>query len=164
MGEDILKVDEKLLEKIAQSRKEVSEMRGIIITKSVDIDGFIGAIITNYFVIPKMHSNFSLFVSSNPYFSFGLKIDILKKIINELKFEYYANFKDDLTRVNELRNRFAHSIQFGFEGDLAYSAGEKSIKIKKAKEMYDEFMGLYPKVKNELEKILQHIIKEKEND
>ncbi len=97
-------------------------------------------------------------VISDPYFSFGMKINILKKILNEINLKPYDNFKNDLHRLDELRNRFAHAMMFGFEGDLIYPKGEKPIGIKKAKEMYDEFMKIYQKVVEELDKTFWHII------
>jgi len=47
---------------------------------------------------------------------------------------------------------------FGFDGDLIYDKGEKPMGIKKAKEMYDEFISLWAKVIKELDKIFWHII------
>ena len=124
----------------------------------MNIDAHIGAIITNYFVLSDKHSSFSTMVLSDPYFSFGMKINILHKILDKIKWKPYDAFKDDLRRANELRNRFAHSMMYGFEGDLIYPKGEKPMGIKKAKEMYDEFMSLYPKVTEELDKLFGHII------
>ena len=133
-------------------------MRGLIITETVNIDAHIGAIITNYFVLPDKHSSFSTMVLSDPYFSFGMKINILKKILNKIEWKSYDKFKNDLHRIDELRNRFAHSMMFGFDGDLIYPKGEKPMGTKKAKEMYDEFMSIYPKVVKELDNLFWHII------
>lgn len=153
-------MNEELKKKIEQTIKEISDLRGIIITKSIDIDAYVGALITNYFVLSNRQSDFTTMVLSDPYFSFGLKISILKKILNKINWNPYKEFKDDLLRINELRNRFAHSVPFGFDGHLSYPAGEKPMKIKKANEMYDEFMSLYPKVLSELDKIFWFLVEE----
>lgn len=150
--------NDELKKKIFNTKVNVSFLRGLIITEAVNIDAHIGAIITNYFVLPNKHSRFSTMVISDPYFSFGMKINILKKIINEINWKPYDEFKNDLHRLDELRNRFAHAMMFGFEGDLIYPKGEKPMGIKKAKEMYDEFMSIYPKVVEELDSIFWHVI------
>jgi len=147
--------------KVLKTKVDVSVLRGLIITEAVNIDAHIGAIITNYFVFPDKHSRFSTMVISDPYFSFGMKINILKKILNEINWKSYGPFKNDLHRLDELRNRFAHAMMFGFEGDLIYPKKEKPMGIKKAREMYDEFMSLYPKVTEELDKIFWSIIGKK---
>ncbi len=151
-------MDEELAKKIEQTTKEVSFLRGVVITKSVDIEMYIGALITNYFVLSDKHSKFSAMVLSDPYFSFGLKINILKKILKKINWTSYDGFKEDLYKIQQLRNRFAHSGMFGFDGDLIYDKGEKPMEIKKAKEMYDEFIPLWSKVWEELDKMFWHII------
>jgi len=150
--------NEELKKKIEQTTKEVSFLRGIVITKSVDIELLIGALITNYFVLSDKHSKFSEVVLSDPYFSFGLKINILKKILNKINWISYNGFKEDLDKIQRLRNRFAHSGMFGFDGDLIYDKGEKPMEIKKAKEMYDEFIPLWANVMEELDKVFWNII------
>jgi len=151
-------MDEELAKKIEQTTKEVSFLRGVVITKAVDIELLIGALITNYFVLSDKQSKFSNMVLSDPYFSFGLKINILKKILNEIGWTSYDGFKEDLDKIQRLRNRFAHSGMFGFEGDLIYDKGEKPMEIKNVREMFDEFIPLWSKVIEELDKIFWHII------
>lgn len=151
-------MDENLKKKIEETVKKVSFLRGVVITKAVDIEAGIGAIITNYFVLSDKHSKFSTMILSDPYFSFGLKISIFKKILNEMRYKPYDNFKEDLRRIEELRNRFAHSMMFGFEGDLIYPKGEKPMGIKKAEEMYNEFIPLWSKVFNELDNMFWYVI------
>lgn len=150
--------NEELRKKIGNTKINVSVLRGLIITEAVNIDAHVGAIITNYFVLSDKHSSFSTMVLSDPYFSFGMKISILKKILNKIGWNPYKRFKNDLHRIDELRNRFAHSMMYGFDGDLIYPAGENPMKVKKAKDMYNEFMLLYPKVVEELDKLFWHVI------
>lgn len=149
---------EDLFKKAGKTRIDVSILRGLVITHAVDIEAYVGAIITNYFVMSNKHSEFSTMALSDPYFSFGMKLSIFKRILNKIELEPYEGFKEDLRRINELRNRFAHSMLFGFDGDLIYPAGEKPMKTKNAKKMYDEYIQLYGKVFKELEKIFWHII------
>ena len=149
---------EELKNKIGQTIKEVSFLRGIVITKAVDIELMIGALITNFFVLSDKHSKFSEMVLSDPFFSFGLKINIMRKILAKLNWTSYEGFREDLDKISRLRNRFAHSGMFGFDGDLIYDKGDKPMEIKKAKEMYEEFMPLWVKVWEELDKIFWHII------
>src|SRR3989344_1561885 len=144
--------------KAMDTKVNVSIMRGLVITEAVNIDAHIGSIITNYFILSDKHSKFSTMVLSDPYFSFGLKINVLKKIINEIGWKNYNHFKEDLYRINELRNIFAHSLMYGVDGDLIFQKGEKPIETKKAKEMYDEFMSLYAKIVEDLDNLFWHII------
>ena len=147
-----------LAKKIEQTIKEVSFLRGVVITKSVDIEKYIGAIITNHFVLSNKHSDFSTMALSDSFFSFGLKISIFRKILKKIGWISYEGFRDDLDKITRLRNRFAHSGMFGFDGDLIYNKGEKPMEIKKAKEMYDEFIPLWLKVFDELDKIFWYVI------
>lgn len=151
-------MEEELKKKIEQTTKEVSFLRGIVITKAVDIELMIGALITNFFVLSDKHSKFSEIVLSDPYFSFGLKINILRKILTKINWTSYKGFKEDLDKLRIIRDRFAHSGMFGFDGDLIYDKGEKPMEIKKAKDMYDEFIPLWAKIFEELDKIFWHII------
>ncbi len=151
-------MDEELRKKIGKNVKEVSFLRGVVITKAVDIELMIGALITNYFVLSKKHTAFSSMALSDPFFSFGLKISIFRKILSKINWKPYKGFKEDLDKIARLRNRFAHSMLFGFHGDLIYPVGEKHMKTKNAKKMYDEFMQLHIKVMEELENIFWHVI------
>lgn len=150
--------NEEFKKKIEQTSKELLVLRGAIIHKSIDIDAYAGAIIENYFVLPNKHTEFRDMVISDPYFSFGLKIKILKKILKKINWDSYEALKEDLYRVNEIRNLFAHSVPFGFDGHLSCYIGEKPMEIKKAKEMYDEFIPLWTKTMGELDKVFQYII------
>ena len=150
--------NEEFNKKIQNITTNVSALRGFVITKAVNVEALIGAIITNYFVKSDKHSGFSTMALSDQFFSFGLKINIFKKILRKMEYTHYKEFKDDLDRLCRLRNRFAHAMMFGFEGDLIYDKGEKPMETKKAKEMYDEFISLYLKVMEELDKLFWHII------
>ncbi|MEK6853588.1 MAG: hypothetical protein AABX64_02800 [Nanoarchaeota archaeon] len=151
-------MEKELEQKIQSTTINVSMLRGLVITNAVSIEAFIGAIIANYFVKSDKHSDFSTTALSDPFFSFGLKVNILRKIMRKINFSHYKTFRDDLDKMWRLRNRFAHSMMFGFDGELIYDKGENPMEKKKAKEMYDEFILLYPKVMGELEKLFWHII------
>lgn len=153
-------VEEDLKKKIKDTIINVSVLRGLVTTKAIDIEGMIDAIIEAYFIKSEKQSDFLVIVLSNPYFSFGLKIDILYKVLNKISFDTYEGFKSDLYKIRDLRNNFAHAFMFGFDGDLTYSKGEKTGEIRKAKEMYDEFMSLYLKVYEQLNKIWEFLIEE----
>ena len=143
--------------KIGRTIKEVSYLRGDIITSAINIEGGIDAIILNYFIDQKKPSDFTGMVLSDSSFTFGLKLKIFKKILGKIELDTYPEFKDDLYRIMELRNRFAHSFMFGFDGHLSYPAGEQ-LKNKKAVEMHKEFMSLYLRANEELEKIFWFVI------
>lgn len=151
-------MNEELEKKIKDTIREVSFLRGLVITNAVNVEALIGAIITNYFVKSDKHSDFSTMALSDPFFSFGVKFNILKKIMKKIKYSPYEGFKDKLYRIMTLRNRFAHSMMFGFDGDLIYDKGENPMGIKKAQAIYDEFMALYPEVIEELNKLFWQII------
>lgn len=154
-----MQMDEELAKKIGLTVKEVSDLRGLAITKAVDIELMVDAIIRNFFIPREKPSNFTKIVLSDPYFSFGLKINILKKILNKIEWVSYKGFKEDLYKIEQLRNRFAHSGMFGFDGELIYENEGKHMENKKAKEMFDEFILLRSKVMEELHKIFEHVIK-----
>ena len=139
--------------------KEISDLRGAVITYAVDIEAYIGWIISIYFASSHKQYEFSTLVLSDPYFSFGLKISVLKKMLNQINWNPYKDFKKDLHRIEALRNRFAHSMVYGIDGELMYTEGEKPLKVKKAKEMYDEFFTLRPKVFEELKDVLLFLVK-----
>src|SRR3989344_1594030 len=149
---------EEFKKKFMKAKIDISVMRGLVMTEAVNIEAHMGVIITSHFAISNKHSDFSTMVLEDPYFSFGLKVNILKKIIKKIKWETYREFNKEIYRVEELRNIFAHSIMYGFEGDLMYQKRDKTMENKKAKEMYDEFMSLYLKVEEELDKLFWHII------
>lgn len=149
---------EELKAKIEKTIKEVSFLRGLVITKFVDVEGMIGAIINNYFTLSNRQTDFSSMALSDPYFSFGLKRNILFKIIRKIEWKSFEGFKEELDRLNRIRNRFAHAVLFGFDGHLIYDKGEKPMEIKQAKEMFDEFIPLWSKVFEELDRIFLKII------
>jgi len=153
--------NEKLKEKLRKTMKEVSDLRGEVITCAINIEGGIDGIIENYFILPEKQSDFSTIALSDESFTFGLKKMILFKILNQIQFPAYREFREELNKLNRLRNRFAHSFMFGFDGALTYPKGEKPMEIKMAKEMHDEFMKIYPKVFDELEKIFWFLLEKK---
>lgn len=146
---------ENLLEKHQRSISEVSFLRGEIITKTIDLEFLIGVILIKYFILPKKQSDFLIMALSDPYFSFGLKINLLSRVLYKIKSGDYKQIRTDLIRINILRNRFAHSKQMGFDGDLMYLKCVKSSGFKQARDMYNEFIKLYFKVQSELIKVIK---------
>ena len=94
MNEDELKT---VMNKIAQ-------YRGVIITDFISIDAMVGSILAIYFAKENKNNEFNRKVIDDEYFSFGLKINILEK----LNFEVYKEFFEDIRRINNIRNMFAH--------------------------------------------------------
>ena len=152
-------MDKELMNKIQKTVENVSFLRGLIITKFIDIESYIEVIIKNYFVISNKQISFREMALSDPYFSFGLKRRIFDKILVKINFETYKEFKKDLYKAERLRNRIAHSGMFGFDGHLIYH-DKKQEEIKKVEDMYNEFMALWVKIFAELRKIFDFLIAE----
>lgn len=144
--------------KIIETVEKVSLLRGLVITKFIDIEKYIEVIIENYFVLPGKGIMFKELVLSDSYFNFGLKKKILLGIIDKIKFEENEKFEKDLYKIEKIRNRLAHSGMFGFDGHLIYQGDKKVMEIKEVEELYNDFMLLWVKIYPELQKIFQKVI------
>ena len=139
---------------------KIAQYRGVIITDSINIEGMINSIIINYFVKEEKHSKFLMNVVSDEYFSFGLKINILEK----LNFDIYKEFFQDVRRVNNIRNIFAHCTPTLDGGLSFYNKNKKTQETKKLEELHKEFLEKIKKVDGQLEKLFWKLVEENKRE
>ncbi len=84
----------------------LSKYRSEVIEKFINVEFFINAIICQYY-FKKVIANFFFDILYDEYFSFGFKSKILLKIIKEPD----RRKIDDLNRLSNIRNYFAHRGQ-----------------------------------------------------
>lgn len=150
------KIEEKM-DKInfREVMNKIAQYRGVIITDSINIEALISSILINYFAKEKKHSEFLTKVIEDELFSFGLKINILEK----LNFDVYNGFFQDIRRINNIRNIFAHCLPGSFTGGLSYYNKEKKIyEVKELEEFHKEFLEKIKKVDKQLEKTFFELI------
>lgn len=125
------------------NKEKLSKVRAEVIEKSINIEWIIHAIISQHY-FKKVLKPFILEVLYDEYFTFALKRRILEKIIVNLD----KQKKDDLNRLNTIRNYFAHCNQELFEGPIKPGPEARGIvpdpkNIEKAidfDKLYKEFM------------------------
>ncbi len=88
-------------------KKTLSKYRGEVIEKFINIESIIDAIITQYY-FKRVLESFVLEVLYDEYFSFGLKRRILQKILQKIIPDSDNKKIQDLNRLNNIRNLFAH--------------------------------------------------------
>ncbi len=122
--------------------KKISEYRSEIIEKFINIEWLINAIISQYY-LKRVVRNFLFDVLYDVNCSFALKRNILKKIDPA-----FPRF-EDLNRLNNIRNYFAHCNQEVFMGSKKPEPGEKG-KVLNPKDTKKEldFQSLYKEFKS----------------
>ena len=139
----------KVLEKVAQ-------YRGTIITDSINIERLVEAIIVNYFISKEKQSEFLMKVLMDEYFSFGLKINILEKLAPPV----YPAFFEELRRVNNIRNIFAHCSPGSLDGALLfYNKKKGTYEARKVEVLHKEFVEKASRVEEQLRKLLGNLTK-----
>jgi hypothetical protein len=155
-------MDKEQINKIAN---KIAQYRGVIIHDSISIDAMIGSIIAVYFARDDKNNEFNRKVIDDEYFSFGLKIRILEK----LNFEVYKGFFEDVRRINNIRNLFAHQVPTLDEGFFKKDADGKEKEIIYMSDLHKEFLEKIKNVDEQLHKIFFELVeknkidKEKEN-
>jgi len=148
-------------ENIKKALEKLAQYRGVIIQDSINIEAMVDSIIINYFVKENKHSEFLTKVVEDENFSFGLKINILEK----LNLETYTEFIQDIRRINNIRNIFAHCLPGSFTGGLSYyNKNKKTHEVKELEEFHAEFLEKIKKVDEQLEKIFWRLVEEKKNE
>jgi hypothetical protein len=95
---------------------ELTEARGQIIEDSIDLETMINLVISIHY-LGKVSSQFYYEVLYDEYFTLGLKLRILEKIVPQAKAD--KKHIDNLRRLSAIRNYFAHSgTQFIHPGKL----------------------------------------------
>lgn len=124
-------------DKVSAYRSEVIE--GFILLEAI-VDCFIN---THYMGKPSMA--FHQEVLYDEYFSFGLKVRIVEKILGSEE----KTMVQSLRRVNNIRNLFAHYAKLRYEGGESFAPNPRKLDKKLDFEaLYAEFMKIVP--------ILQH--------
>lgn len=144
------------LKRVEKASKKLKKQRGDVIHNAIDIEDGIAKIIMHYYIKDEKHDEFLMKCMLDDYFSFGLKIRIFQKTFRK---EPYKGFFEEIKRLNSIRNIFAHSPMANLSGDLAHRDKDLRFKIKKSKELYDEFYRLHKKLLEELNKLLKTLIK-----
>jgi len=140
---------------------EIAQYRGVIIQDSISIEAMIDSIIINYFIKENKHSEFLTKVIEDEGFSFGIKINILEK----LNFEIYKDFIQDLRRINNIRNIFAHCLPGSFTGGLSYyNKNKKEIEVKELGELHSEFLDKIKRVDEQLKKLFWILVEENKKE
>jgi len=135
-------------------KQEISECRAEVITKFLDLERMVNIIISEYY-LGSISGNFLIDVLYDPFFSFGLKINILEKIGAVKEGDIIL-----VRKLNTIRNIFAHE-QFGFvveekEEKIVFLDTKRGKEIDYAAE-YRLFLQLYPNVLGALDKIYDDI-------
>ena len=140
---------------------KIAQYHGVIITDSINIEALIKSIIINYFVKENKHSEFLIKVITDEYFSFGLKINILEK----LNFDVYKGFFEDIRRMNNIRNIFAHCLPGSFTGGLSYyNDKKKTHEVRELEDFHKEFLEKIKKADEQLHKIFWKLVEENKKE
>jgi len=151
MNQETNKIDFKAI------ANKIAQYRGVIIHDSINIEALIGAIIAVYFVRDDKNNEFNRKVIDDEYFSFGLKIRILEKLNQEV----YPQFFEDIRRINNIRNIFAHKVPTLDEGFIYQDSKEEKTEIKYMSDLHKEFLEKIKKADEQLHKIFFSLVEEK---
>jgi len=103
-------------------KKTTSQQRSEVIEGFINIEWLMNAIICQRY-FKKMTVKFVFDVLYDPYFSFGLRRNVLLKV--------YPSFQrdkiEDLNRLNNIRNYFGHCNQEFFRGPVIPPSGTKGV-------------------------------------
>jgi hypothetical protein len=100
------------------------ERRGEVIERFINIERVVNTIISQHY-FGKQSLPFILQVLYDDGFNFGIKRRILERIVPELA----ARTRDDLARLNNIRNLFAHTDESIFVGRGLPPPGAKTIAV-----------------------------------
>ena len=126
------------------SRETLTRYRTKVIEDFIMIEGYINAIISKSY-LGKVSKKFFWEVLQDEYFNFGLRTNILEKILKELSLIEKPNpLINDLRRLSKLRNYFAHCNTAFFDDLEANSRGgipdpRKTGEYLNFEEIYKEF-------------------------
>lgn len=88
-----------------------NDQRSDIVEKYINLEILINSCISQYF-FKNINSSFYFYVLFDPHFSYQLRINIFRKIVNGLSKESYSGDMEKLNRklqrVGEIRNIFIH--------------------------------------------------------
>jgi hypothetical protein len=143
-------------EDIKTIANKIAQYRGVIIHDSISIEALIGSIIAIYFVKDDKNNEFNRKIIDDEYFSFGLKIKILEK----LNIETYNEFFEDIRRINNIRNLFAHQVPTLDEGFIQNKSKGKGVETKYMSDLHSEFLEKIKKVDKQLHKIFFKLVEE----
>jgi len=142
--------EEEFLQKVEEAANKLKKLRGEVIHNAIDIEKGIEATIIKYYIKDEKHSEFLMKCMFDEHFSFGLKIKIFKKTFPD---EPYKGFFDEIGRLNNLRNIFAHSPMASLNGELIHNKDLK-LRVKQAEALQKEFYELHPRILRELNELL----------
>ncbi len=98
------------------SREILTKYRTKVIEDSIMVEGYMNIIISWYF-LGKVSKKFFWEFLSDEYFNFGLRVNILERILlKSALVEKPEQIIEDLRRLNKIRNYFAHCNTAYFEG------------------------------------------------
>lgn len=142
---------------MSMDKQEISECRAEVITKFLDLERMVNIIISEYY-LGAISGNFLIDVLYDPFFSFGLKLNILGKIGTVKESDIIL-----IRKLNTIRNIFAHE-QFELvvgekEGETVFLDTRQGKELDYA-EKYRLFLELYPNVLNALDRIYNDIKKD----
>ena len=143
-------------EEINAISNKIAQYRGVIIHDSINIEALMGAIIAVYFVRDDKNNEFNRKVIDDEYFSFGLKIRILEKLNQEV----YPQFFEDIRRINNIRNIFAHKVPTLDGGFIYQDSKEGKTETKYISDLYKEFLEKIKKVDEQLHQIFFKLVEE----
>ena len=137
---------------IPKIQERIMRYRGVIVHDFINIESMVGSIIAIYFAKENKNNEFNRKVIDDEFFSFGLKVRILEK----LKSKVYKDFFQDLGRIVNLRNLFAHQVTTLEEGFFIYRNDvPKHVKMI---ELYEEFRDKYLKIDGQLNEIFNKLV------
>jgi hypothetical protein len=120
----------------------IQQKRGEVIERTINVEMIVDAIICqNYF--KRVVAPFLFEVLNDEYFSFGLKIRILEKVLPDSDRKKLQN----LRRVNTIRNYFAHCNLFVIsvgEDDGSIFDPRKPDRGVDLEELFEEFCSIEP--------------------
>lgn len=150
-------------EELGKAYQKIQNYRGSVIGKAIDIEAKIDAILNLYLSKESTQHEFMHKVLDDEYFSFGLKIRILKKINLGLDKKLIKKIE----RMKNIRNEFAHRVP-----GVIPKAGHLSISFdditkdnpKRIEESFEGFAKLINEIEPELDKIFFKLVEENKKD
>jgi hypothetical protein len=133
------------------SREILTKYRTKVIEDFIKIEGYVNTIISKYY-LGRVSKNFFWEVLQDELFNFGLRSNILEKIIQNISPQKKSKqLIEDLRRLSKIRNYFAHCNTAFFE--RSNKIKEDDVSQSKKTNAPVEMETLYKEVEEEIKKM-----------